>query len=147
MTRERPRLQLHNDGLSMAKQSFKDECDINTIMAQYRANGLIDHVNTYGGRYGFLPTESDFHANLQSVMDAQDAFASLPSKIRTKFENDPAKFLGWVMDPSNKDEILKLGLGEKPYVKADLPAEPAPAQPENKDKNPIAADPKDVQLI
>lgn len=123
--RERPRQAITFTEKSMAKQSFREECDINTIMAKYRANGLIDHVARYGGRYEHLPSNIDYHDNLQGIINAQEAFASLPSKIRTKFDNDPEKFLGFVLDPANKDEVQELGLGAKPPSAGEPPA-PAP---------------------
>lgn len=122
-TRERPRLTLEFPQPSLAKQSFKAECDINTIMAKYRASGLIDHVNKYGGRYDDLPDETDYQSNIESVRAAEEAFASLPSKIREQFKNDPARFLAFVLNPDNKEEIRKLGLGDE----QPIPAEPVPA--------------------
>lgn len=131
--RERPRFYKFCDGPSRTKQSFQAECDINGIMAKHMATGLVDHVNQRQGRYEDLPSETDYHANLNSVMAAQEAFDSLPSKIRTRFKNDPGKFLGFVLDPSNKEEVQKMGLGAKPWEEA-LPAaepvsEPAPEPP------------------
>ncbi len=119
-----------------AKQSFKDECDINVIMAKYKARGIVTHVTKYQGHYADLPTEVDFHSNLQSVMDAQEAFASLPAKIRERFKNDPAQFLGFVQDPKNQSEIDQMGLGHNPAKTAEnlpdsaiLKPNPDPAAP------------------
>jgi len=112
---------------SRAKQSFKDECDINRIMAKYRAQGIILHTNKYQGRYEDLPSEIDFHSDLNNIMSARDAFDSLPAKIRARFNNDPAEFLGFVQDPANQEEINNLGLGK------DLPKtteEPDPVEPD-----------------
>lgn len=124
LERERPRHQLHFDEPSKTKQSMAAECDINNIMAKYRATGLVDHVARYGGQYGFLPDETDYQTNLESVREAREAFESLPSKIRTQFENDPAKFLGFVLDPANKAAVAELGLGPDSDA---MPAAPAPA--------------------
>lgn len=100
---------------SRAKQQFKDECDINRIMAKFRAQGILDHSNRYQGRYEELPTEIDFHADLNAVMAAREAFESLPAKIRSRFHNDPAAFLGFVQNPENQDAINELGLGKEPW--------------------------------
>ncbi len=104
-----------------AKQSFKAECDINVIMAKYKARGIVTHVTKYQGHYADLPNEVDYHANLQAVMDAKAAFDSLPAKIRERFHNDPAQFLGFVQDPKNQSEIDKLGLGHNPQPASALP--------------------------
>lgn len=127
--RERPRLPKHFPGKSMTKQSFKEECDINTIMAKYRSTGLVDHVAAHQGRYDNLPDETDYHANLNSVMEAQETFDSLPAKIRARFDNDPSKFLGFVLNPENQTEIDEMGLGVPDSPSGAL-APPAPPQGE-----------------
>lgn len=114
--------------VSRTKQSFRDECDINNIMAKYMATGLVDHVKKYQGRYEDLPNEIDYHENLNAVMRAEDAFSSLPSKIRTRFGNNPAAFLGFVLNPDNLEEVQRMGLGaDQPGVNASDAAAAAPA--------------------
>lgn len=111
--RPHPRVPYFCTGESLTHQSFAAEVNINTIMDKYAARGILDHVNQHQGSYGDMPSETDYHANLQSVMDANDAFASLPAAIRSRFDNDPGKFLGFVQDPKNQHEIDKMGLGEQ----------------------------------
>lgn len=123
-TRERPRVQKSFSQPSRTLQSFKDECDINTIMSKYEKNGLIDHVNTYGGQYGELPDVVDYHENLNQILAAQEAFASLTANIRDRFQNDPGQFLEFVSDPENADEMRDLGL-----LRADLPEPQSDAEP------------------
>jgi len=108
---------------SRAKQSFKDECDINNIMSKYMANGLIDHVNEHQGRYENLPDNVEFHDAMNQIRDAEEAFASLTSAIRRRFNNDPAQFLEFVLNEQNRDEIIALGLGVIPETP---PASPPP---------------------
>ncbi len=126
-------------GPSAAKQSFKDECDINKIMAKYRKTGLIDHVNRYKGDYSNLERGFEYQAGLNMIIEAKDAFESLPAEIRTRFGNDPGEFLEFVHDPESVDELVALGLakalpqeseesGQAPDAGAgDGP--PAPAEP------------------
>jgi len=40
--------------------------------------------------------------------------ASLPSKIRDRFGNDPSQLLSFLADSSNKDEAISLGLVSAP---------------------------------
>lgn len=47
---------------------------------------------------------------MNQIVQAQDMFMSLPSKIRNRFGNDPSQFLDFVSDPLNKDEMRSLGL-------------------------------------
>ena len=126
--RQFPRVTVTFPEPSLAKQAMKQECDINFIMAKYKATGLVSHTNTHQGHYSELPSEMDYHADLLAVMAADDAFKSLPAAMRARFENDPAKFVGFVQDPANQAEINKMGLG----VKADLP----PGAPAPKEEDP-----------
>ncbi len=100
------------------KQSFKEECNINNIMSKYMKDGLLEHVNTHQGRYEDLPSNTDYHDGLNTLLRANEAFNTLTSAIRKQFNNDPAEFLEFITDPENQDEINALGLG------TDLPIPP-----------------------
>jgi len=99
-------------GVSLTKQSFTKECDINNIMAKYQKTGAVDHVNKHQASYGYA-TSDDFQSALETVAKGQTMFDQLPSSIRTKFENDPAKFLDFVQDNNNQAEMVELGLAHK----------------------------------
>ena len=96
---------------SETKQAFKDECDVNQIMAKYQKTGVIDHVKRFGGDYGYADS-TDFHDAMNLVADAQTMFNELPSAAREHFGNDPARFLDFVdtMD-AIKDRPLLEELG------------------------------------
>ena len=107
---------------SMTKQEHKAECDINNILKQYKQTGMIRHIASQGPIYADLPSDIDFQGSLNMVLDAQNAFSTLPSKVRERFANDPQRFLAFMADPSNADEIIKLGLATKrpePKLEAD----------------------------
>lgn len=97
---------------TMAKQSFKAECDINTIMSKYQKTGLIEHVQKFQGSYGDFTSVADYQLSLNQVLDAQNAFDALPSSIRARFQNNPGAMLAFLEDPSNRDEAVRLGLVE-----------------------------------
>lgn len=115
---------------SLTKQSFKDECDINNIIKQYKVTGMITHMsaNASRGVYADLPDESDFQTAIAVVAEANSAFNTLPSKIRDRFGNDPAKFLAFCQDPANAKEMQDLGLAKAPAAQ-DPPKPPAPDAP------------------
>lgn len=104
---------------SLTKQASRDECDINQIMRRYQKTGIVEHVNKYQGRYGDFLQVTDYQTALNQVQAANDAFMSLPSSVRSRFDNDPAKFLEFMENPLNQAEMIKLGLA------VDLRAEPA----------------------
>jgi len=99
-------------GVSLTKQSFTAECDINNIMRKYQKTGAIDHVNKHEASYGYA-TSHDFQEALEIIRTGQTMFDELPSSIRTKFENDPQKFLDFVQDNKNQAEMVELGLAHK----------------------------------
>lgn len=94
-----------------AKQGFKTECDINFIMDQYQRTGAITHFATRQPQYGYAEAV-EFREALEIVKQGETVFAALPSSLRAKFENDPARFLEFVQDPANADEMRALGLRE-----------------------------------
>nr|QJB18757.1 MAG: internal scaffolding protein [Microvirus sp.] len=106
--------------VSMAKQSFRDECDINTIMKRYESTGTIDHINRRQPSYGDFTDVPSFHEALETVREAEALFAGLPASVRDRFGNDPGKLMEFLADPANKDEAIELGLIDRPAP----PAEP-----------------------
>ena len=75
---------------SRTKQAFREECNINKIMAKYQKTGIIDHLNKYEGRYDMADGET-FQEAMNLITDAQTMFNDLPSSIRNEFENNPAR--------------------------------------------------------
>lgn len=114
---------------SMTKQSFKDECDINNILKQYKVTGMFAHINAKAaqGVYTDLPDPLDFQASLEIVKEANAAFASLPSKVRARFDNNPEAFLAFCSNPANQDELVALGLATKIHQAPDPAPAPVPA--------------------
>lgn len=128
-------------GASMAKQSFKDECDVNKIVKQYNKTGLFVHLNDAVPSYNEFTTDdvdsnigNDFHEAMNFVREASEAFNELPAELRMRFDNDPGTFLQFVDDPANREEAIELGLLEGPepdVTPADTPREPDPPAPDN----------------
>ena len=96
-------------GPSMTQQHFKDECDINQILARYQKTGVIDHVNTYAEQYGEMDGAT-FTEHMQAVARAQNMFEALPSTAREHFRNDPAQFLDYIseIDLTCDDDLKRL---------------------------------------
>lgn len=96
-----------------AKQSFKEECDINTIMRNFEETGLLQNLAKRDPVYGDFSDPGTFHEAQNIVVVAKEQFAALPARIRERFNNDPANFLEFVYDESNIDELVKMGLATK----------------------------------
>jgi len=108
-------------------QSFKDECDINRILASYAVTGQLTHVNPRPPQWGDVEA-LDFQTAMQTVIDARANFDALPAKLRDRFANDPAKLLSFLRDPQNLSEAVELGLVVAPPAPTP-PVPPAPSTP------------------
>lgn len=117
--------------VSLAKQSFAEEADINTIVRRFHLTGELPQglaVPTYQDFEGVF----DFQSAMNVVRAASEAFMAMPADIRSRFENSEQKFYNFVLDEGNREEAERLGLviGKAP-APADgaQPAQPAPATP------------------
>lgn len=91
------------------KQEFKEECDINNIMAQYLINGILPNMNERAPQYLDV-TGYDYQQSMDLIAGAQTLFNELPSGVRLRFENDPAQFLDFCSDEKNRSEMAEMGL-------------------------------------
>lgn len=112
-------------GEDRTKQSFKEECDINNIMARYIKTGVLEFAARNEAKYGDF-TGIDFQAAHDVVARGKTLFAELPAVVRERFENSPSKFLDFVNNPANEAEAVRLGLATAPAT-PQAPATPPPA--------------------
>jgi phage internal scaffolding protein len=126
----------HSDEL-ITKQSMKAECDIHNILSQYKQTGIIKHIQQYQPRYEDLPDAIDFQQSMNTIIQAEEAFSTLPATVRDRFGNDPQTFLEALSDASQTEELRRLGILKPAPV--PRPADPqAPASPTGSD-SPSAA--------
>lgn len=121
---ERIRVPTKPSGLSRTKQAFRDECDVNQILAKWQKTGLVTHVASQPPKFGDFDVVPDYQASLNAIIAADSAFMALPSSVRDRFSNDPAKLFTFLQDSANKDEAIKLGLIDPPVVVAEPLAPP-----------------------
>lgn len=95
---------------SLTHQSFADECNYNNVLAKWENSGLITHINPNSPVYADVSDLGDYQSALELIRSAQSSFDALPSSVRDRFNNDPAKLLEFVQDPKNEAEALRLGL-------------------------------------
>lgn len=113
--------------VSRTQQQFKSECCIHNILSQASRTGAFQHVNKAIAQYGDFTEVNEYRENLHKIQTANDAFLDLPSAVRRRFDNDPGKFFEFASDPSNLDELRKLGLAKpKPEDKPKLEDKPKP---------------------
>lgn len=122
------------EGKSLTKQSFKDQVDVNSIVAKFNKTGMVDHVNPRTPLYGDFTNAQDYMTALNAVREAEANFEALPSAIRDICDNNPGVFLDFVQDPANAETMRELGLDDLAdaygYPKADPTPPVPPSKPE-----------------
>lgn len=101
---------------SRTRQEFADECDINTIMAQYERSGAISHVNKATPMYLDTTGYPDLQASMDLFREASLAFAALPAVVRREFDNDPQKFVDFASEAENLPRMREWGLAPPEVV-------------------------------
>lgn len=104
------------------QQHFRDETDINILVARFQRTGVppapsVPPLSAFDEIF-------DFQSAMQTIIDANASFASLPSNLRARFSNDPGAFLNFVHDDANRDEAVRLGLVPAPAPEPVPLAEP-----------------------
>lgn len=122
-------------GKSKTKQSMAADCDINNIMKTFKTTGRLPDMINSNPQYGNFANVQDFQESLETVKIAEEQFAGLNSQLRSRFDNDPAKFLDFCNQPQSSEELIKLGLIKKP----DTPPKAPVPKPPKKEEKPTAS--------
>lgn len=99
------------------KQCFAEECDINNIVNRFRRTGVLPPPPPDTLKYGDISDLTNLQDAMIRAFDAEDMFMRIPAKIRARFENDVFQFLEFADNPSNRDEMVKMGLIDPLAVK------------------------------
>lgn len=108
---------------TLAQQSFKDECDINTIMRRFGQGAELPE-NFRSPQYGDFDQVADYQTALNAVRQADEAFMAMPADLRARFHNQPQELLDFLADGTNKAEAIKLGLIPRPEPAPEAPKAP-----------------------
>lgn len=99
---------------SLTRQEFSHDADINNIMRKYAVGLPPSPAGARPPVFGDFSNVPDYQTALDKVIDAQERFAELPSKVRRRFDNDPAKLLQFLASEENRAEAVQLGLIDPP---------------------------------
>lgn len=100
-------------GETMTRKDAQDECNVNKIIEKFVRTGNLTHVTSFNGQYGDFSQITDYAGALNQIIEMEDQFRNLPSKVRNRFKNDPQALLSFLDDDKNYDEAIELGLIEK----------------------------------
>lgn len=109
---------------SRTVQSDREGTDLKILLEKYVETGEIPAVQLpvgepLDGDFTGLP---DFQEMQNMLIDIQEQFDALPSKVREKFANNPMAMVQFLQDEKNVEEAVKLGLIERrePDVKKPI---------------------------
>lgn len=94
----------------MCHQEFRDECDINNVVARYLKTGIPPVTREAFARYGDFSQVPDCQEMLVRTAAAREAFASLDARTREAFDNQPEKLIAAINDPKQAQRLVDLGL-------------------------------------
>ena len=117
------RVATYNSEPSKTDQQFKDDVNVNNVIAKYMRTRDARVLGSRVGQYADLTKLTDLSGAMNQVLMARDAFESLPSKLRQRFGHDPLAFVEYMQDPSNHKEAIELGLmvEKTPILSSDDP--------------------------
>jgi len=91
-------------GESKTQQHFKDACDVNNIVAHFRATGIDPYAERLTNQHFGYASSQTFTEAMQNIAQIQTAFAELPSEERSAHQNDPATWLESLAAPPPTQE-------------------------------------------
>lgn len=106
---------------TLVQQHFREETDINVIMARFGATGAMPS-GVDGGVYGDFSGIEDFDSALAAVERARAGFMALPAEVRERFDNDPGKLIEAARSRSYEDFMKEYGPKEAEAAVVDSAA-------------------------
>lgn len=95
---------------SMTKQSFREEVDINRIVARAREGQMVAHVARGVPSYLDVSDVGDYKGALDMIRKTDAWFARLPAKVREVFKNDASEFLDAMDTDVGRAKLVELGV-------------------------------------
>lgn len=98
------------DGPSRTQQQFKDDADVNKIIATYKTTGFLGNQRSDPLQYGDATGLPSLQEAMDLVLRANAEFAQLPATVRELCRNDPKTFLGMCETPHGMAALKAAGL-------------------------------------
>lgn len=108
---------------SMTKQEFKDQCDVNLLVAAFMRTGDASLLEKARGSYlDMTAIPASYQDALNLVIEARNTFDLLPAAVRAQYNNDVQTFL----DAAYHDPDAVFGTKPHPAPPQDPSATPVP---------------------
>lgn len=97
------------DPRSPVQQYFRDESDVNNIVAYWTRTGdYTAYSHQRPARYVDCSVLQDFEHALNTIVKAEDILSNMDPVERLKFQDDPIAFIEHFADPVNKESFEKV---------------------------------------
>lgn len=87
------------------KQAFKDQTDINKLLARAARGDTISHLAKHGAVYGDFSDIDDLMTAQARLAKGVEIFQALPAEIKREFNQSPAEFFNFVNNPENEEKL------------------------------------------
>lgn len=100
-----------NDEPSLTQQHFTEDSDVNVIARRFGLDkGPLPNLPIDPRFYGDFSQVPTLREALDIIRDAEDKFRDLDPRLRARFRNNPWEMHDFLMDATNFDEAIRLGL-------------------------------------
>lgn len=113
---------------SLTVQDDVQRSDINFIVHQFGVTGELPYGRIAPMTGDFTQYPDDYQSAQNLILEANQAFAALPSGDREYFKNDPGNYLAFIDNPENREKAIEFG-----YIPKPEPTPPADGLPLPKD--------------
>lgn len=96
-------------GVGRAKQSMRDECDVNLIMAKFVKTGFVSHLSKGLPSFTDVSELTDYRSAIEHVRSVELFFAGLPPAVRSRFENDAVSFMSFLEEGGSAEDLEAIG--------------------------------------
>ncbi len=100
-------------GDTMVREAFRDECDVNKIVARYALAGTMP-LTVAEAAYGDVSEVSDYKTALDLVYASKDRLSELPDAAREMYMKDPLGYWTALDATKERSDLVELGLLEAP---------------------------------
>lgn len=106
--REKTKMSFKNSK-SLTEQCHKDEVKIQNILGRYR-RGLPIPPSGRQPFYADMVGAPDFYEAQRFLAETASMFEEVPAQVRAYFGNDPGKYLAFISNPDNAEQMKEFGI-------------------------------------
>lgn len=109
---------------TLTQQNFKDDADLNIMIRKY---GVLPVQEVNWNEFDSSVIPQDYHELQNMMLEADQAFMSLPAEIRNEVNNDPAELLAMISQREAEAKAQAKAAEKAAKNEASTQAEPVDA--------------------